>query len=99
VEAGYSIGDNGQGVVVEDLRNLVSVMLNLVVGILNGRLIRIGVFQLEQDEGQAVDVNKDVWAAVVLTVDRQLVDNLELVLLRPIPVDGVDVPMLLAATG
>jgi len=54
--------------------------------------------QLDLAEWDAVDEEQQVWAAVLAALDdRELVDNLEGVVLWVLPVDQADQPCLLLA--
>src|SRR5262249_38217893 len=87
VEGGDAVGDDDQGIEVEEQGDFVGVVLDLVVGVVHGGLIGVGVLQLEEDQGQAVDEDEDVGAAVVLATDGELVDDLEVILGGIVPID------------
>lgn len=99
VQGGDAVGDDDEGVEVEELRDFVGVVLDLVEGIFYGGLFVVGILEFEDDQRQTVDEDEDVGSAVVLTVDGELVDGAEVVLMRFIPIDWVDVTMLDAPIG
>ena len=80
-----AIGHDDERVEVEELRDVVGVVLNLVERLVDGGLVRVRILQFEDHQRQAVDVDDDVRAAVVLAVDGQLVDDAEVVVVAGRP--------------
>jgi len=74
-------------------------MPDLVVGAVDGGVRVERALELEDDQGQAVDVDHEVGPAVVLALDLQLVDDEEVVVLGVFPVDGVHLFVVDSAVG
>ena len=93
VQGGDAVGDDDEAVVIEELGNLVGVMLDLVEGVFDGGFFVVGILEFEDDQRQAVDEDDDVGTAVVLPMNGKLIDGADVVLVRLIPVDRIDVAM------
>ncbi len=99
MERGHTVRDDRDRIELKELRDFVTVMADLVQGIVDGRLFRIRVLEFEKDERKAIDENEKVRPAVILPVNWKLVDDEENVAGRIVPIDRIDVPMLLASVG
>ncbi len=85
---GDAVGDDEEGVVGEEAGDFALVSLELVVGGFEVGFGVGGVFEFDDDEGQAVDEEDDVGAAVVVIFDEgELVHREEVVVFGGGPVD------------
>lgn len=76
---------------MEEARDLGLVGLKLIVGVVDGGALVGGVFQLDNGEGQAVDEDDDVGAALDLALDDgELVDGEPIVRGRVIEIGEAD---------
>jgi hypothetical protein len=82
--------DDGEGVVVEELRDVVAVVLDLVPRALHGGFFGVRILQFEDGQRQAVDEEDEIGTAVVAAVDRKLIGDEEFVVFRVLPIDGID---------
>ena len=97
MERAHAVAHDAERVELEELRDVVRVVLDLVERLFLRWRNRVRVLQLEEDERQAVDEDDDVRPAVVPAAHRELVDDEELVVLGMVPVDGIDVLDLVRA--
>ncbi len=91
VEGGLAVADHGEGVVLEHLRDVVEVVLELVEGGLYGGVGIEPVLELEEHQRQAVDEQQQIGAALVLAFYRELVHHQELVLREVVIINRVKV--------
>jgi hypothetical protein len=83
----HPVGDDDQGVVDEERRDLLGVVLDLLEGVLDPG----GVLELQEADGPPVQEDDDVRPAVDLPVDhRELVHREQVVVVRLLPVHEVD---------
>lgn len=94
MQGGDAVGDDDKAVVIEELGNLVGVMLDLVEGVFDGGFFIVGILEFKDDQRQAINEDNNIGTAVVLPMNGKLIDGADVVLVRLIPVDGVDVAML-----
>jgi len=87
-----SIGNDEQFVVVKEGGDLLLVGLQLVEGGPEGGVLVGGVLELDDGDGQPVDENDDIRAAVVVfgTDDGELVEDEPIVIFRIFKIDGMD---------
>ena len=87
---GAAIGDDEHLVRNEEAGDFGLVGLELVVGGLDGGLLVGHVLELDDGEGETVDEEDDIGAALVLAVDGELVDGEEVVVGGVIEIDEAD---------
>lgn len=73
VAGAHAVAHDAESVELEDLGDVDGVMLDLVERLVFGGRDRVRVLQLEEDERQAVNVDEDVWPAIVRAAYGQLV--------------------------
>ena len=83
------IGDHRDGIVIEELWNVLFIMLDLVEGILDRGIFVEHVFKLKHHQRQAIDKDDEIWTALVFAFDGKLVDAKKIVVLRMLKVYGV----------
>ena len=104
VQCGVAIGDDAEPVEGEELRDVHRVVADLVMRAGHVGILVPGVLQLEEHQRQPVDVDHQVGPAGVARIartaalHRELVDHQEVVQLRPLEVEEVEmlVALLLA---
>src|SRR5450631_3909316 len=97
MQGGYTVRDHSHRVELENLWDVIAVVRDLVQRVLDGRIRMPWVFQLEESQWKPVHINHEIWTTVVLTVNGELVDYEEVILVGIDPVDSVDVPEFLRA--
>ena len=85
-----SVRNHGDGVGIEELGDAVAVVANLVEGVFDGGFVAPRILELEDRQGQAVDVDHQIGAALALPGDGQLIDHQEVVGFGVVPIDGID---------
>jgi hypothetical protein len=66
MQSGDSVRDDGHCVELEDLGDIVSVVGNLVEGMLDREMWLPRILEFEQNQGEAVDEDQNVGTAIVL---------------------------------
>ena len=82
-----AIGDDQPLVVGEEAGDVSFVGLELVVGAVDVGVFGSGVFKFEDGDGEAIEKEDDVGAAVVVFVDGELVDGEPVVVAGLVEVD------------
>lgn len=92
----WSVGDEDEGVVVEELRDGVLVVSEVLVE--GFAEVDTGFLEFDEDKRESVDKSDEVRAAgIEFAADPELGGEEEVVVVRMVPVDNADHPGLLAA--
>ena len=93
-----AVTDHTQRVVFHQLRYIAHIAFGqLLPSGMNGCLFTYRAFKFEHNQWQSVDIQNAVWDALFLTLDFQLINQPELIVIRVAVVDQPDMQVFLTA--